>query len=133
MSDPVDTEVALVRLWARTTADLIDVAQAFWNGLINLNPAERDTLSAACEGSTVVPPQATATNLTHSDFTDAHGNVLPNAQVQLDPDRIAAGTRPTEVRVRVAPDGVSRGRYTAVLLDDAGAPIGSRFSVYMAG
>ena len=133
MSDPVDTQVAVVRLWAQTTADLIDVAQAFWNGLINLNPAELDTKSAACEGSTVVPIQATATNLTHSDFVDAHGNVLPNAQVQLDPDHIEAGAGPTEVCVYVAPDGVSSGRYTAVLLDDSGAPIGSRFSVYMAG
>jgi hypothetical protein len=133
VSDPVDTPVAVVRLWAQTTADLIDVAQAFWNGLINLNPAERDTLSAACEGSTVVPAQATATGLTHSDFTDAHGNLLPNAQVRLDPDHIEAGTRPTKVCVYVAPDGISSGRYTAVLLDDAGAPIGSRFSVYMAG
>jgi hypothetical protein len=133
VSDPADTQVALVRLWARTTADLIDVAQAFWNGLINLNPAERDTMSAACEGSTVIPPQSTATNLTWSDFVDAHGNVLPNPTVQLDPRRIEAGTRPTEVCVRVAPDGVHSGRYTAVLLDDAGAPIGSRFSVYMAG
>jgi hypothetical protein len=133
VSDPAATQVALVRLWARTTADLIDVAQGFWNGLINLNPAERDTMSAACEGSTVVPPQVTATGLRHSDFVDAHGNVLPNALVELAPDRIEASTEPTEVCVRVAPDGVHSGRYTAVLLDDAGAPIGSRFSVYMAG
>ena len=133
MSEPVDTQTALVRLWAQTTADLIDVAQAFWNGLINLNPAEKNTFSAACEGSTVVPPQATATGLRSSDFVDAHGNVLPNPTVQLAPNRIEAGTRPTEVSVWVAPDGVSSGRYTAVLLDDAGAPIGSRFSVYMAG
>jgi hypothetical protein len=133
VTDPVDTQGALVRLWAQTTADLIDVAQAFWNGLINLNPAERDTWSAACEGSTVVPPRATATDLDHSDFIDAHGNVLPNAMVQLVPDRIEAGNRPTDVCVRVAPDGVHSGRYTAVLLDDSGAPIGSRFSVYMAG
>jgi hypothetical protein len=133
VTEPVDTQVALVRLWAQTTADLIDVAQAFWNGLINLNPAESDTKSAACEGSTVVPPQATATTLGHSQFIDAHGNTLPNPSVQLEPDRVEAGTT-TRVSVYVAPDGVHAGRYTAVLLDAAtGNPVSSRFSVYMAG
>lgn len=131
MNDP-DPQVALVRLWAQTTADLIDVAQAFWNGLLNLNPVERLTWADACEGSTFVPPQTTALTLSCSDLVDAHGNVMPNADVTVDPNPVPPSTTPTRVSISVTPTGVS-GRYTAMLLGPTGAPVSNRFSVYMAG
>lgn len=130
MTEPAT--VAVVRLWAEAAAGMIDVAQAFWNGLINLNPVERDTWSASGEGSTVVAAVSAPCQLQTSPFLDAHGQAMDVATVTLDPAEVAPGTEPIRVHVRVRAATTCHGRYTAALLDRSGTQVSNRFSVYMA-
>jgi hypothetical protein len=131
MSDG-DTNAAVVRLWAEATAGMIDVAQAFWNGLLNLNPVERNTDSAVGEGRTSVPVSVATAPLRTTPFVDAHNQPMAVAAVDLSVDPVEAGATSVDVHVTVRAAATCHGRYTAALLDQTGAQVSNRFSVYMA-
>jgi hypothetical protein len=124
--------LAVLRLWAQATADMMDVAGRFWNGVINLNPVERDNDTSVGEGSTAIPALAATTRLRTAAFVDGDGVELAVQEVVITPAEVGAGAGPTEVKIRVTASGECHGRFTTYLTDEAGTQVSDRFSVFMA-